>query len=51
MIDAHIGKVQPLAGPILDEIRERARKAAPGAEDAIKWGAPAQLTLQPLPGR
>ncbi|MDV3256915.1 MAG: DUF1801 domain-containing protein [Sphingomonas sp.] len=50
-IGAYIAKAQPLARPILDKIRERVRKAAPDAEDDIKWGAPALLTLQALPVR
>lgn len=40
-IDAYIAKAQPFARPILEKIRERVHETAPGAEEAIKWGAPA----------
>lgn len=40
-IDAYIAKAQPFARPILEKVRERVHVAAPQAEEAIKWGAPA----------
>ncbi|MBA3834849.1 MAG: YdeI/OmpD-associated family protein [Sphingomonas sp.] len=40
-IDAYIERAQPFARPILRHIRERVHAAAPNAEEATKWGAPA----------
>ena len=42
-IDAYIAKKPPYARPILERVRERVHAAAPEAEEAIKWGAPAFL--------
>jgi uncharacterized protein YdeI (YjbR/CyaY-like superfamily) len=40
-IDAYIAKKGEFARPILQKVRERVHAAAPQAEEAIKWGAPA----------
>ena len=42
-IDAYIAKKGEFARPILEKVRERVHAAAPEAEEAIKWGAPAFL--------
>ncbi len=42
-IDAYIAKKGEFARPILEKVRERVHTAAPEAEEAIKWGAPAFL--------
>lgn len=42
-IDAYITKKPTYARPILEKVRERVHAAAPEAEEAIKWGAPAFL--------
>ena len=42
-VDAYIDKKPPFARPILEHVRERVHAAAPDAEEAIKWGAPAFL--------
>jgi uncharacterized protein YdeI (YjbR/CyaY-like superfamily) len=42
-VDAYIDKKPPYARPILEHVRERVHAAAPDAEEAIKWGAPAFL--------
>lgn len=42
-VDAYIAKAEPFAQSILTHVRSRVRKAAPEAEEAIKWGAPAFL--------
>ena len=42
-IDAYIAKKNEFARPILEKVRERVHLAVPGAEEAIKWGAPAFL--------
>lgn len=39
-IDAYIAKSQPFAQPILKHIRQLVHKAAPEAEETIKWGFP-----------
>jgi uncharacterized protein YdeI (YjbR/CyaY-like superfamily) len=42
-IDAYIQKKAAFARPILEHVRERVHVAAPEAEEAVKWGAPAFL--------
>ena len=42
-IDAYIVGKGEFARPILEKVRERVHAAAPHAEEAIKWGAPAFL--------
>ena len=42
-VDAYIARAQPFARPILEHIRRRVHAAAPRAEEAVKWGAPAYL--------
>lgn len=42
-IDAYIAKKATFSRPILDHVRERVHVAAPEAEEAVKWGAPAFL--------
>jgi hypothetical protein len=39
-VDAYIEKVQPFAKPILSHLRATVHQAAPGVEEAIKWGMP-----------
>jgi hypothetical protein len=39
-IDAYIAKSAPFAQPILEHVRARVHRAAPGAEETIKWGMP-----------
>lgn len=38
--DAYIAKKASFARPILEHVRARVHAVAPGAEEAIKWGAP-----------
>lgn len=40
-IDAYVAKAAPFARPILEHVRARVHAAVPGAEETIKWGAPA----------
>ena len=40
-IDAYIARARPFARPILEHVRERVHAAAPEAEEALKWSAPA----------
>jgi len=40
-IDTYLDKAQPFARPILQHIRDRVRAMVPGAEETMKWGAPA----------
>ena len=42
-IDSYIEKAAPFAQPILRHVRSRVHKAAPEAQEAVKWGAPAFL--------
>ena len=42
-IDAYIEKKAAFSRPILEHVRERVHIAAPEAEEAVKWGAPAFL--------
>ena len=39
-VDAYIAKAAPFAQPILRHLRARVRRAAPEAEETIKWGMP-----------
>ena len=42
-IDAYIAKAAPFARPILEHVRAHVHSAAPGAEESMKWSAPAFL--------
>lgn len=39
-VDAYIEKAQPFAQPVLTHLRKLVHKAAPGAEEAMKWSRP-----------
>ena len=40
-VDAYIARAQPFARAILGHIRERVHAAVPGANETLKWSAPA----------
>ena len=39
-VDAYFAKAQPLAQPILVEVRKRVAKVIPGVTETIKWNVP-----------
>jgi uncharacterized protein YdeI (YjbR/CyaY-like superfamily) len=40
-VDAYIAKAQPFAQAILSHVRKRVHAAVPGADETLKWSAPA----------
>jgi uncharacterized protein YdeI (YjbR/CyaY-like superfamily) len=40
-VDAYIAKAQPFAQAILTHVRKRVHAAVPGADETLKWSAPA----------
>lgn len=40
-IDAYVARQAEFARPVLEELRRRVHAACPGAQETIKWGAPA----------